>query len=115
MKSRFLLIGVASTACNNNQAGLAAPDPEALAQYYKCLPTGNFPTKGTQERLVARALELTEASGCVVRLGEEVEISGRGGVPIAIKVSGQEVVIDDDLYTPEEKISLRITEEVANF
>jgi hypothetical protein len=112
MKKCFLLIAVATTACNNNQTGFAAPDPDSLAEYYACLASGNFPTEGTQERLVARALDLAERSGCSVRLGEEMEITGRGSVPVSIKISGQEVVINDNLYTPEEKIYIGIAEQI---
>jgi len=109
----FLLIAIATTACNNNQAGLAAPDPTALAQYYECLATGNFPTAGREERLVARALDLAEQSGYFIRVGEEVEITGGGSVPVSIRIDGQEVIISKDLDTVEEKMMIRAAESAA--
>jgi len=109
----FLLIVVAATGCNDNPAGFAAPDPEALKQYYECLAAGNFPTAGREERLVARALELAEQSGHFIRLSEELDISGQAGVPTLIKLEGQEIIIDDNLYTPAERLYLGLAVELA--
>ncbi|OHA57706.1 MAG: hypothetical protein A2114_02385 [Candidatus Vogelbacteria bacterium GWA1_51_14] len=104
-----LLIG-----CGGQPAGdFVVPDPDALADYWRWIKSASSPTGGREERLVARALDLAEQSGYFIRAGEEVEITGHGGVPVAIKVDGHEVIITEDLYTIEEKIMIRAAESVA--
>lgn len=105
----FLLVG-----CGGQQAsGFVEVDPDALADYWRCIESGNFPTEGGRERLVARAIDLAEQSGYFPRLDEEVEITGHGGVPVVIKIDGQEIIVAENLYTQEEKAMIRAAKSIA--
>ena len=116
LKNCFLTAGaIALVGCGGQQVGndFVVTDADALADYFKCIKSGNFPTSGREERLVARALDLVEQSGGIVRREDEVKITGHGGVPVTIKIDWHEIIIAENLYTVEEKLMIRAAESVA--
>lgn len=110
-----LLIVPALLGCNsgkNQESVFVGPDPDLLADYYRYINDGSCPSEGQQERLIARALEMIELNGLLIRPDSEIELCSQGSVPTSVKFEGQEVPIDD-LYTPAEQNMLSAAKSLA--
>lgn len=102
------LIVPALMGCNReitHERQFVGPDTKILARYYLYLEEGNDPTQDRRDRLQARAMEMVEILGLPMRADSEIWVAAVCGVPVQVKLDGQEILIED-LYTPAEKARL---------
>lgn len=89
------------------------PNSVLLAEYYKNIHEGNFPSKGQSQRIVARALEIAVRKGIRIGKGSRVSVEARGTVPVKIEIDGQPVPVGPNDYIKEELDLVKLVEEIS--